>query len=647
MPHDSDSDPLDDFSDPVEEEPHDPHADDDVLNVIQSGATLPTPHYVYTRSAGLELLGTRGNTALGNFHPVLIREIELRDGDETKREYDVRFTLSVDFFVDVRLRAQDIESDRTLRKRLIEQLPIGKFIVYPSGWAHILPAIGELSQLTGYAKETAYASMGWVSTDPMVYLLPSSKGIGKNGVIDEVVMDDASVDALPPSWRNYGREFKPPTATELPMVEEALTSALKLSPIMIVAITQVLGGALSSFGARQTPPLVHLLGETGSFKTTLSLIAMSCMGVFDGESAVTETWTSTQNSLMAALHDVKDVTLLIDDYKRTRSGTEPTTLIQNYADSTTRSRMSSDQSRRRSLLPRGLLISTGEDVWEAYQSVGARTIAILVKRPDDNDLPNFMAAMAEVQGYAANGVLAMVGALWVQWLANHHPTYIENFYKDAREIALTSVHTAHLRLTATLASLAAVSAVVEAFLADAMPNVLPVYQLARTDVWDTLAADAMVQSEEAATLSPYAWAIAEISQALSGGTIHFIHKSSKVTATLGSQNAKDKAISKFVGYYDDQNIYLTRQTTYDWLLYKAGMSRRDIHFSWNGFLQGAKNRLGPFLDSNGSDVRISYLSKMHGKVQRSLVIPITEVMEVTPDPTQLNDSDVEIELDVL
>lgn len=128
-------------------------------------------------------------------------------------------------------------------------------------------------------------------------------------------------------------------------------------------------------------------------------------------------------------------------------------------------------------------------------------------------------------------------------------------------------------------------------------------------------------------MSPYAWAITELGQAYTLGQISFLHRSTKVDLPWGS--AKGQAI----GYYDEENVYLTRQTSYDWFMRKAANAKRDLHFSWHGLLQGARNALGPWLQK-GTDMRASYVFMARGHSVRALVIPRSAIVDPaeTPDP---------------
>ena len=62
-------------------------------------------------------------------------------------------------------------------------------------------------------------------------------------------------------------------------------------------------------------PVLHLVGQSGSGKTFLGILAASFFGSFGD---VFLTWNSTANSLEQIGHEAKDHLVLIDDYKSTK-----------------------------------------------------------------------------------------------------------------------------------------------------------------------------------------------------------------------------------------------------------------------------------------------------------------------------------------
>ena len=104
-------------------------------------------------------------------------------------------------------------------------------------------------------------------------------------------------------------------------------------------------------------------------------------------------------------------------------------LVQSYSDSTTRNRMGADQENKSSLIPRGLLLSTGEDNWEAYESTQARTLAFPLPSLEGQELKDFLSRLEVAQQQSHLGPL--IGASWIQWLIGQGEDTIRERVVDA------------------------------------------------------------------------------------------------------------------------------------------------------------------------------------------------------------------------
>jgi len=111
-----------------------------------------------------------------------------------------------------------------------------------------------------------------------------------------------------------------------------------------------------------------VFGETGSFKTTLAALALSHYGTFDTRN-VPASWESTSNMLEKLTFQAKDVPILVDDfYPQTTSGDQKimeekiARLVRSQGNLAARGRMKPDTSLRTSYPPRGIIISTGEQL---------------------------------------------------------------------------------------------------------------------------------------------------------------------------------------------------------------------------------------------------------------------------------------------
>lgn len=149
---------------------------------------------------------------------------------------------------------------------------------------------------------------------------------------------------------------------------------------------------------------IWLYGPTGSLKTTIATLALSHFGVFD-RTAPPETWESTANALERARFLAKDALLLVDDYAPQASTTSAADLeakahrtVRSQGNLTARGRLRSDLSSRTSYVPRGLLLSTGEQ-YPGMQSVLSRMLVVEIDR-GQVDRARLTAAQAEAEHYS-------------------------------------------------------------------------------------------------------------------------------------------------------------------------------------------------------------------------------------------------------
>lgn len=116
-------------------------------------------------------------------------------------------------------------------------------------------------------------------------------------------------------------------------------------------------------------------GETGSFKTVISMLYLSHFMEYSG---MTESppanFHSTSNAIEKMAFTLKDALLLVDDYHPTtaqdkkRMDSICQRLARGAGDHLARARMTSDIKLRASYSPRSLVIITGEDIPDVGQS---------------------------------------------------------------------------------------------------------------------------------------------------------------------------------------------------------------------------------------------------------------------------------------
>jgi hypothetical protein len=159
-----------------------------------------------------------------------------------------------------------------------------------------------------------------------------------------------------------------------------------------------------------TRVLPFLVGLTGRRKSALARLFCCLWGDFLGEGALLR-WTSTPTIKETMAHTLKDVLLIVDDYKKkTVDVAEAVEFIQQYSDSEGKDRSSPDLSPRPSQAARCIVLATGENYPLLEPSVLARLLFLPVG-PHDLDL----VALDRAQENAR--ALGSVTIGFLRWLA--------------------------------------------------------------------------------------------------------------------------------------------------------------------------------------------------------------------------------------
>lgn len=118
-----------------------------------------------------------------------------------------------------------------------------------------------------------------------------------------------------------------------------------------------------------------LVGGSGCGKTYAALLFQNFFGNFGGDKA-TFSWLGTPYSIQEGGYFFKDALFMVDDFKIAHfsqsSFDSVVMILQNYADSTSRTRLGADMNLKEGKPIRGSLLITGEDVLDDVGSVMAR-----------------------------------------------------------------------------------------------------------------------------------------------------------------------------------------------------------------------------------------------------------------------------------
>src|SRR5262249_34850875 len=176
-----------------------------------------------------------------------------------------------------------------------------------------------------------------------------------------------------------------PAAASLQTAVRASLGLLRLGPdrIVLPVLAAVYRAALgdSDFG-------LHLSGPTGCFKSELAALAQQHYGAGMDARNLPANWASTGNALEGLAFTAKDALLVVDDFAPQGSSAdvqryhrEADRLLRGQGNRAGRQRMRADGSLRPEKPPRGLVLSTGEDVPRG-QSLRARLLTLEVSPGD-------------------------------------------------------------------------------------------------------------------------------------------------------------------------------------------------------------------------------------------------------------------------
>lgn len=161
---------------------------------------------------------------------------------------------------------------------------------------------------------------------------------------------------------------------------------------------------------------LHLAGKTGTFKTEICALMQSHYGPGMDSRSLPGSWSSTANALEAQAFFAKNAVLVVDDFVPSGTAWQVRTLqktadqlMRGQGNQQGRARLSDRTTLQQTYYPRGIIMSTGEDIPEGH-SIRARMV-ILELSPGDinvdsltesqNDREHFSNAMAHYIGWLA------------------------------------------------------------------------------------------------------------------------------------------------------------------------------------------------------------------------------------------------------
>jgi hypothetical protein len=388
-------------------------------------------------------------------------------------------------------------------------------IVWP-GEARALPAA--IQALSGEkTRRTVYAHTGWRRLGDAWHYLHAGGAIGESGVATgiEVSLPDPLAGFCLPA---------PPVGEALAAVAresialfDGLAPDRLMFPLLAAIFRAVLGMAPGSLDFA-----LHLAGPHAVGKSELAALAQQHFGAALDARHLPGGWSSTVNALEGLAFAAKDALIVVDDYAprgaagdRQRLERDADRLLRAQGNRAGRQRMRADGSLRPAKPPRGLILSTGEDV-PPGQSLRGR---MLILEVSPGDVP--LTRLNPHQRAAAAGHYAEALAGFLRWLAPQYRELCEVLparRAELRERALTGNGSA--RTPGVVADLAlGLSLFLDFALAAGALTRQDRDALARRG-WAALQAAAAAQAEHVQAVEPTALFLRLLVGALASGRAH-------------------------------------------------------------------------------------------------------------------------------
>jgi hypothetical protein len=274
-------------------------------------------------------------------------------------------------------------------------------------------------------RRIVYAHTGWREINGRWFYLHAGGAIGGDGPAAEIAV------CLPDALAAYALPC-PPTGPTLVAAVRASLRILDLAPDRVTV--SLLGGAYRAV-LGSCDCALHLAGPTGTGKTELAALAQQHYGPGLDARHLPASWSSTGNALETLCFAGKDVLLVVDDFAPggtsadvARQHREADRLLRAQGNRMGRMRLRADATLRPARPPRGLILSTGEDVPRG-QSLRARLLTLEME-PKDMD----WSALTDCQADATEGRYSEALAGYLRWLASRYSAIHDGLRSEVAEL---------------------------------------------------------------------------------------------------------------------------------------------------------------------------------------------------------------------
>lgn len=527
------------------------------------------PPQFQSRPEGMFRVTSRGEqlsqVQLTNYRASVVTNIQLDDGIETMREFEIEADLM----------------GRTLRfavsasKFAGMDWPIEKLgsaaITFPNQRDYARVAIQSFSMTA--EERCIYTHTGWRKVDGQWLFFHAGGAIGGTGAVSDIRV--RLLDAM----SRY--ELRPAAGPD--KLALAVRASLRLVELGPPPISFPLLAATCRAVFSDADFSLHLAGETGAFKSELAALHQQHFGAAMNRLHLPGAWSSTANSLEALACHAKDALLVIDDFAPQGSGTDVARyhaaadrVFRAAGNHAGRGRLDSTAKLREPKPPRALILSTGEDIPRG-QSVRARLFILDIPKGAINTN-----RLTECQGNAADGLYAEAMAGFLQWMAGRYDQTMAAFKQRADEFRGRALsNPAHARTPQMIASLQAAFELYLEFSEECGVVSSDLRRELAERCWDALGQAAAAQGKHQAASEPAARYLTLLRACLSSGQAHLAPRTGtipqKSPEACGWRNVDGKwqPQSRCIGWTDGAHIYIESTATYE-VLQLAGKNAGEV-----------------------------------------------------------------------
>jgi hypothetical protein len=426
------------------------------------------------------------------------------------------------------------------------------------------------------ARRTVYAHLGWRRIGDRWFYLHGGGAIDLDGPVSDIEVE------LPGPLAGFALPEPPQGVALVAAVRASLALLDDLAPDRIAF---PLSAAVYRAALGEMPgPIdlsLYLAGPHAAGKTEQAALRQQHFGAGLDARHLPGSWSSTANALEGLAFTAKDALLVVDDYAprgamgdRQRLERDADRLLRGQGNRAGRQRMRSDGSLRPDRPPRGLILSTGEDI-PSGQSLRGRMLVLEVS-PGDVPFP----ALTRHQQAGASGQFAAAMAGFVCWLASQYDDLRERLpgeRAEFRDRALKEITAGSGRTPGIVADLALGMRLFFDFARTAGAITSAERASLAKRGWAALLEAATAQAEHVHAAEPTALFLRLLTAALASGRAHVANptgfqptrpeawgwrgKEFSVDGGAGSDTAY-QAQGKRIGWLEDSDLYLEPEAAY-------------------------------------------------------------------------------------